>query len=99
MNFPSRVLVVDDDPLQQAILSEWLSNHGCQTVQSAYDGKQAIDLTQSNGSSLDLIILDLSLPRQCGVDQVIPPTTALGSKLPLAALPTQRGGLFDFFSA
>jgi CheY-like chemotaxis protein len=62
MNFPSRVLVVDDDPLQQAILSEWLSNHGCQTVQSASDGKQAIDLTRSNGSSLDLIILDLSLP-------------------------------------
>jgi CheY-like chemotaxis protein len=62
MSVPFRVLVVDDDPLQQAVLTEWLTNHGCHAVQTASDGKQAVAALRGNNCNFDLIILNLSLP-------------------------------------
>ena len=62
INFPSRVLIVDDDPLHLDILERAFINAGVATVTKASDGYQAKSLMAEAHPPFDLVILDLCLP-------------------------------------
>jgi signal transduction histidine kinase len=62
-----RVLVVDDEPDQVALISKLLREEGYQTAK-AYDGQEAIESVKR--SRPDLIILDLMMPNVDGFDVI-----------------------------
>jgi len=57
------ILIVDDEPNYQIILSEFLRDEGFETL-TADNGRQAIDLVRSN--DIDLIITDMQMPGMDG---------------------------------
>ncbi len=66
MDFPYRILVVDDDPDMRAYLRLCLAAHyGLSTViDDAADGLDALDVARAHAP--DLIITDLAMPRLDG---------------------------------
>ena len=61
---PVTVLVVDDEPAIRRLLRTSLTAQGYRVVE-AWDGKQAIEVAEAE--KLDLILLDLQLPRLNGL--------------------------------
>jgi two-component system, OmpR family, alkaline phosphatase synthesis response regulator PhoP len=59
------ILIVEDDPVLQKMYSEKFSIEGF-NVLSAKDGEEALKIALS--SSLDVILLDIMLPRMSGTD-------------------------------
>lgn len=59
------VLVVDDEPTIVEVLAEHLTTAGYRVL-VANDGAQAIDVARAEPGSIDLIFLDLSMPRMDG---------------------------------
>ena len=59
----SRILVVDDDEILSRFLGRFLATEGF-AIECAYDGDEAIDALQPK---LDLVILDLDLPKLDGI--------------------------------
>lgn len=62
---PAHILVVDDEPAVLKVYSAFLERAGY-TVSSASDGPEAIQLLQSAEFPIDLVLLDLSMPRLDG---------------------------------
>src|SRR3989337_2526319 len=62
---PSRVLVVDDEPMVREVLARYLEKEGFE-VQTAEDGGSA--LAAFEASPRDLVLLDLMLPRIDGLE-------------------------------
>ena len=62
---PTRVLVVDDEPMVREVLARYLEREGFQ-VDLAADGDDALRRFRSVGA--DLILLDLMLPRIDGLE-------------------------------
>ncbi len=60
------ILVVDDDPVMQAILASYLSRHKC-TLTQITNGAEALR-TIDNGNIFDLILLDVSMPEMSGYE-------------------------------
>ena len=60
-----RVLVVDDNPVNLAIVSALLERHGI-TPQLAADGVEAVELACA--TAYDIILMDLQLPRLNGLE-------------------------------
>jgi DNA-binding response OmpR family regulator len=65
MTTPSRVLVVDDEPLVCDVLARYLQRDGFE-VHTAADGEDAI--ARFEATHPDLVLLDLMLPRLNGFD-------------------------------
>lgn len=65
----NRVLIVDDDPVIRNLVQAVLEGEGYKVV-AAEDGKQAIDLLDSESRPLDycLIVLDVVMPGMNGFD-------------------------------
>jgi two-component system invasion response regulator UvrY len=62
-----RIAVVDDHPLMRAGLKQFLADHvDLSIVGEASNAREALDLVSRGG--LDLLVLDLALPGQSGVD-------------------------------
>jgi len=62
----SHVLVADDEPHIGRIIKMKLEQ-GPFRVSLAYDGQEALDLV-NNGEQLDLVLLDLMMPKLSGLD-------------------------------
>ncbi len=60
------VLIVDDDPVNRMVLSSILNLHQFRCVE-AKSGQEAIDVVES-GAPVDLIILDVMMPRMSGFE-------------------------------
>ncbi len=60
-----RVLIAEDDPITQLILSELLNKQGCE-VTLISDGGKSIEMAQTR--QFDLLILDIGLPNVSGFD-------------------------------
>jgi signal transduction histidine kinase len=58
-----RVLVVDDTAVSRLLLSRWAANLGC-SVETAADGRQALDLLRAR--PFDLVLLDIEMPEMDG---------------------------------
>lgn len=68
---PTRVLVVDDDPIIADSLSEFLTGEGC-VVTTAFDAREAMarlasaSEKEAEGTPFDVVLCDLSLPGMSG---------------------------------
>lgn len=59
------ILVVEDDPLNLEILSDFLSHHGYR-IRGATDGPEGIE--QFRAEKPDLMLVDVQLPRKNGFE-------------------------------
>lgn len=64
---PTLVLVVDDEPDVNELVCKMLTKHDVNSI-SAFDGKQAVEIFNSNPDSFCLVILDLTMPEMDGVE-------------------------------
>jgi len=67
MTATSRILVVDDEPIERDILSNYLASGGYQTL-TADNGVQALSILQRE--SVDCIILDVQMPVMDGFQTI-----------------------------
>ncbi len=61
-----RVLIVDDEPAVRELLSAALEAVGCDQIDLAEDGEQALALTMAH--RYDLVTLDIRMPGMSGLD-------------------------------
>ena len=59
------VLLVDDDPYVRDVGSQMLELLGCRVV-TAVHGREAVEIFQAQGSEIDCVILDLTMPEMGG---------------------------------
>ena len=64
MSTSQRVLVVDDDLLNQEVISEFLAI-GDYSIDLADDGQQAVAMVEAN--DYDLVLMDIMMPTMDGV--------------------------------
>ena len=68
----STILLAEDNPADVYLIREALREHGINcNIREASDGKEVLSLlapTQAGDLNLDLIILDLNLPRHDGIE-------------------------------
>ena len=62
----TRVLVVDDDPVNLAVLVRVLERAGIDSV-TAEDGLEAYNLLKANPEAFDVLLLDLAMPKLDGL--------------------------------
>ncbi len=62
---PQTVLLVEDDVALRRCIARVLEHHG-RHVMCAGDGVEAIDVFREHRSEIDVVILDLSMPRSDG---------------------------------
>ncbi len=62
----SRILITDDNEMNREILKEILSDS--YDLVEAENGRQAIEIIEEMGSSLDLVLLDIVMPEMDGFD-------------------------------
>ena len=85
---PARILTVEDDPIVRADLRLVLEDAGFEVLPDARDGVEAVDHAREHRP--DLILIDLGLPRQSGVEAT---RQILGERdVPIVALTGHRDG-------
>jgi two-component system phosphate regulon response regulator PhoB len=62
-----KILLVDDDPVIGAILSDYLAAHG-HKLEVMTSGKEAIEQINHGTQSPDILLLDLVMPDMNGID-------------------------------
>ena len=67
INGKNCILIVDDEQKIVRALSDYFTANGY-TVLKAYDGEEALDVFYKNVSEIDLIILDVMMPKMNGFD-------------------------------
>ena len=63
----ARVLIIDDDAPTRDVLRQLLNREGYETVE-ACDGREGVQCSQA--ASMDVIILDMLLPEQSGLEVI-----------------------------
>ena len=63
----ARVLIIDDDAPTRDVLRQLLNREGYETVE-ACDGREGVQCSQA--ASMDVIILDMLLPEQNGLEVI-----------------------------
>ena len=66
--FYQHVLLVDDDPVQIAILSAYFQSIGARKVSSAGNSLEALELLAQASTPVDLIVSDLQMPEMDGLE-------------------------------
>jgi DNA-binding response OmpR family regulator len=64
----AQILLIDDDDLLRGVLAKALGHAGHKVIQ-AIDGQQGVELARA--ASIDLVITDLLMPVQEGVETII----------------------------
>ena len=59
------ILVVDDEAVVRSLAREMLESHGY-SVLSAEDGEKSIKVVKEHNGSIDLVILDMTMPKMGG---------------------------------
>ena len=77
--FMAKILIVDDEPGIQIMITTLLKRAGHESVTAA-DGLQALEFVKTN--TFDLIITDLRMPHMDGLN-LIRELTTLGSTIPV----------------
>ncbi len=85
------ILIVQDDPAQNRYLQEIVGRQGYRTI-AVDDGQEAVELLlQSRGEAVDLVLLDLVMPRVDGLE-VLRQVHPERPDLPIVVL-TIKGGI------
>ncbi len=61
------ILLIDDEPVVRAVAAGVLKKHGY-SIMTASDGIEGLETIAANGGSIDLVLLDLTMPRLSGRD-------------------------------
>lgn len=64
-----RILVVDDDPAVRELVAAYLTDEPLQVVHAG-SGEEALALTDSDDSPVDVVVSDVELPGICGYETV-----------------------------
>jgi len=64
---PTKVLLVDDEKVVQEVAAEMLDTLGYQ-VFCADDGIEALEVYRAHSGGVDLVLLDLTMPRMGGLE-------------------------------
>jgi two-component system, cell cycle sensor histidine kinase and response regulator CckA len=62
-----RILVVDDQELIRDLLAHWLQARGHEAL-VASTGSEALEIFAERGSELDLVVLDVTMPKMSGLE-------------------------------
>ena len=62
------ILIVDDDPILQAVLSEFVKPYGHGNVVNAVDGNIAVETLDDPERDIGLIFCDLNMPEKDGIE-------------------------------
>ena len=101
MGGKERILLVDDDPLVRAVTMRLLNGAGYK-VSVANDGVEAVEWVENKANEVDLIILDIAMPRLSGLDAMkvirklrpgLPVVLCSGSLADTSAMRGDAGGL------
>ena len=58
----STILIVDDELRMRKLIKDFLTKEGCNTIEAS-DGEEAIEIYQENKDKLDLVLLDVMMPK------------------------------------
>ncbi len=101
------ILIVDDDPLQQGMLSTLVTRNLTLTPTVASNGQEAIEKFKQSSKSIKLVIMDIDMPIMNGLDalahirQASPDTPVImltGSKNMDDAITAMKLGAYDFIT-
>jgi EAL domain-containing protein (putative c-di-GMP-specific phosphodiesterase class I)/FixJ family two-component response regulator len=62
------VLIVDDDPVQIAVLTAYFSGLKVKSIQGAEDSTVALDILAENSADFDLLVSDIQMPNIDGIE-------------------------------
>ncbi|MBR6372003.1 MAG: response regulator [Victivallales bacterium] len=62
---PSRILIIDDSPVNRAVLKAMLAKCGVNDISMATNGREALDIL-NNDSNFDMVLSDLWMPEMDG---------------------------------
>ena len=90
----TKILIVDDDPVQLRLLDGVLTKFGCDVI-SASDGEEALSMLEEH--NVDVVVLDLVMPDLDGM-AVLERMRKIGSLVPVI-VQTSQGGIDTVVSA
>lgn len=86
------VLIVDDDPVNRMVLAGILSLHDYRIVEAG-NGPEALQLVLQEGLEVDLVILDVMMPRMSGFEVCAKLRESFSAaRLPILFLTARHGG-------
>ena len=65
----AKILIVDDDPFNVDLLEQDLEDLGYETI-TATNGQEALDLFETQGQNIALVLTDVVMPRMGGPEMV-----------------------------
>lgn len=66
-NLKKRILVVEDNAINQRVLQRHMENYGCKCV-IANNGREGLDTYIQSAQEFDLILMDIEMPEMNGLD-------------------------------
>ena len=64
---PCTILIVDDQESIRELLQDWFEGQGHKTLQAS-NGHEALEIFVDRGQDLDLIFLDMTMPKMTGIE-------------------------------
>lgn len=65
-----RILIVEDNRINQALLQRTLKGLGFTIIDVAWNGKEGVDMVKAGPSAYSLILMDISMPIMSGLEAV-----------------------------
>lgn len=69
MTLTNRILIVDDEAVLRMLIEDTLESEGYM-VETAEDGKEALNRLTGDGQTIDLVIIDYMMPVMTGIEVI-----------------------------